>query len=204
VRAWASHSVTRVRVKGRQAIPRFAPGTLLNQCQLHKTKKHSRLGVDRHSQRQRVRAEGGQAIPRFALGTLLNQCRLHKTKKHTVGEMLLGPNNSESNSPSVTLPGDLQNKHSRHHTVLLQSRRERVCCLLVLNSVTSTPQWIRQPEAAWLWYMVPRFSRAPGSAILWVFSGICTGLFQKFMGSVLRTNELLLPSIREGDLPKKE
>ena len=24
-----------------------------------------------------------------------------------------------------------------------------VCCLLVLNSVTSTPQWIRQPEAAW-------------------------------------------------------
>ncbi len=27
--------------------------------------------------------------------------------------------------------------------------RECVCCLLVLNSVTSTPQWIRQPEAAW-------------------------------------------------------
>jgi hypothetical protein len=26
---------------------------------------------------------------------------------------------------------------------------ERECCLLVLNSVTSTPQWIRQPEAAW-------------------------------------------------------
>jgi hypothetical protein len=24
------------------------------------------------------------------------------------------------------------------------------CCLLVLNSVTATPQWIRQPEAAWL------------------------------------------------------
>ena len=24
-----------------------------------------------------------------------------------------------------------------------------VCCLLVLNSVTSTPQWIRQPESAW-------------------------------------------------------
>jgi hypothetical protein len=23
------------------------------------------------------------------------------------------------------------------------------CCLLVLNSVTSTPQWIRQPEPAW-------------------------------------------------------
>jgi hypothetical protein len=27
---------------------------------------------------------------------------------------------------------------------------QRVCCLLVLNSVTSTPQWIRQPEAAWV------------------------------------------------------
>jgi hypothetical protein len=26
---------------------------------------------------------------------------------------------------------------------------ESVCCLLVLDSVTSTPQWIRQPEAAW-------------------------------------------------------
>ena len=26
---------------------------------------------------------------------------------------------------------------------------ERESCLLVLNSVTSTPQWIRQPEAAW-------------------------------------------------------
>ena len=26
---------------------------------------------------------------------------------------------------------------------------ERECCLLVLNSVTSTTQWIRQPEAAW-------------------------------------------------------
>ena len=30
-------------------------------------------------------------------------------------------------------------------TLLLES----VCCLLVLDSVTSTPQWIRQPEAAW-------------------------------------------------------
>ena len=28
-------------------------------------------------------------------------------------------------------------------------KEKRVCCLLVLNSVTSTPQWIRQPEAAW-------------------------------------------------------
>jgi len=29
------------------------------------------------------------------------------------------------------------------------SGRERECCLLVLNSVTSTLQWIRQPWAAW-------------------------------------------------------
>ena len=28
-------------------------------------------------------------------------------------------------------------------------RGERVSCLLVLNAVTSTPQWIRQPKAAW-------------------------------------------------------
>ena len=28
------------------------------------------------------------------------------------------------------------------------SCRERECCLLVLNAVTSTPQWIRQPKAA--------------------------------------------------------
>ena len=28
---------------------------------------------------------------------------------------------------------------------------ERVCCLLALKSVTSTPQWIRQPWAAWLY-----------------------------------------------------
>jgi hypothetical protein len=34
---------------------------------------------------------------------------------------------------------------------------ERECCLLVLNSVTSTPQWIRQPEAA-LQFAVPFFS----------------------------------------------
>ena len=27
------------------------------------------------------------------------------------------------------------------------TERESVCCLLVLNSVTSTPQWIRQPMA---------------------------------------------------------
>jgi hypothetical protein len=25
-------------------------------------------------------------------------------------------------------------------------QRESVCCLLVLDSVTSTPQWIRQPK----------------------------------------------------------
>jgi len=41
---------------------------------------------------------------------------------------------------------------------------ERVCCLLVLNSVTSTPQWIRQPEAAWGHSSspsAPSFSRSP-------------------------------------------
>jgi hypothetical protein len=32
-------------------------------------------------------------------------------------------------------------------TSLPHAIRERVCCLLVLNSVTSTPQWIRQPKA---------------------------------------------------------
>ena len=33
----------RVRAKGRQATPRFVtgPGTLLNQCRLYKTKKHT-------------------------------------------------------------------------------------------------------------------------------------------------------------------
>jgi hypothetical protein len=29
---------------------------------------------------------------------------------------------------------------------ILRWGSERVCCLLVLNSVTSTPQWIRQPK----------------------------------------------------------
>ncbi len=39
--------------------------------------------------------------------------------------------------------------HTRTHTRTQVKRQERVCCLLVLNSVTSTPQWIRQPKAAW-------------------------------------------------------
>jgi hypothetical protein len=39
--------------------------------------------------------------------------------------------------------------HSRSFVLLDIGFGERVCCLLVLNSVTSTPQWIRQPEAAW-------------------------------------------------------
>jgi len=30
-----------------------------------------------------------------------------------------------------------------------KDKQERVCCLLVLNSVTYPPQWIRQPMAAW-------------------------------------------------------
>jgi hypothetical protein len=33
----------RVRVKGRQAIPRFVTGTLLIQCRLHKTVKETHL-----------------------------------------------------------------------------------------------------------------------------------------------------------------
>jgi hypothetical protein len=28
--------------------------------------------------------------------------------------------------------------------------RETVCCLLVLNSVTSTPQWIRKPQSRYI------------------------------------------------------
>jgi hypothetical protein len=31
----------RIRVEGRQAMRRNAPGTLLNQCRLHKTKRHT-------------------------------------------------------------------------------------------------------------------------------------------------------------------
>ncbi len=34
-------------------------------------------------------------------------------------------------------------------SVFVPLYRERECCLLVLNSVTSTPHWIRQPKAAW-------------------------------------------------------
>jgi hypothetical protein len=33
-----------------------------------------------------------------------------------------------------------------HHQVSLKKK----CCLLVLNSVTSPPRWIRQPHGAWL------------------------------------------------------
>jgi hypothetical protein len=35
------------------------------------------------------------------------------------------------------------------HPSVVSTSPVRVCCLLVLNSVTSTPQWIRQPEAVW-------------------------------------------------------
>jgi hypothetical protein len=41
---------------------------------------------------------------------------------------------------------------------------ESVCCLLILNSVTSTPQWIRQSEAAWLSELLTRsFTRSSPS-----------------------------------------
>jgi hypothetical protein len=39
--------------------------------------------------------------------------------------------------------------HCPHVPPCPQCCKERVCCLLVLDSVTSTPRWIRQPEAAW-------------------------------------------------------
>ena len=48
-----------------------------------------------------------------------------------------------------------------------------VCCLLVLNSVTSTPQWIRQPEAAW-----GHQDRSPDSRGWW-----CTCCYQCFSRS---------------------
>ena len=35
--------------------------------------------------------------------------------------------------------------HFSNHKLIIES----VCCLLVLNAVTFTPQWIRQPKAAW-------------------------------------------------------
>ena len=52
---------------------------------------------------------------------------------------------------------------------ILLRERERECCLLVLNSVTSTPQWIRQPEAAWgcVWCLcVSMYSDVLGSLSL--------------------------------------
>jgi hypothetical protein len=52
-------------------------------------------------------------------------------------------------TPRVT-PHHMQRKLAKQRRQL--SLRERECCLLVLNSVTSTPQFIRQPEAAWLAY----------------------------------------------------
>jgi hypothetical protein len=48
------------------------------------------------------------------------------------------------------------NLHGRHRR---SSALESVCCLLVLNSVTSTPQWIRQPEAAWFSRFRKEFSQ---------------------------------------------
>ena len=41
-------------------------------------------------------------------------------------------------SPVLSLLKQQRPEHAYHPIV-----RERVCCLLVLNSVTSTPQWIR-------------------------------------------------------------
>jgi hypothetical protein len=44
----------RARAEGRQAIPRYVPGTLLNQCRLHKTKKHT------HTRQRWTRDCGGK------------------------------------------------------------------------------------------------------------------------------------------------
>jgi hypothetical protein len=45
----------------------------------------------------------------------------------------------------------------------VRSFRERVCCLLVLNSVTSTPQWIQDVELrVWLGQMHYLHARHPG------------------------------------------
>ena len=53
----------------------------------------------------------------------------------------------EESSETILLFVDSGGSEVGH--VPLDVTKERVCCLLVLNSVTSTPQWIRQPEAAW-------------------------------------------------------
>ena len=42
---------------------------------------------------------------------------------------------------------------------LTKWERESVCCLLVLNSVTSTQPWIRQPESAWFYSTRMRTSK---------------------------------------------
>ena len=62
---------------------------------------------------------------------------------------------------------------------------ERVCCLLVLNSVTSTPQWIRQPEAAWLcvWCL------CVWCLCVWCLCVVCARTFSGLSASVsLRTS----------------
>jgi hypothetical protein len=56
---------------------------------------------------------------------------------------------SRSRPPIPSIPSRLIMPASWPQRRFSQMCRERVCCLLVLNSVTSTPQWIRQPWAAW-------------------------------------------------------
>jgi hypothetical protein len=63
---------------------------------------------------------------------------------------LLFPPWAVSSSPSRAALYQVLRYQECGGSPLLAARRfrpgERVCCLLVLNSVTSTPQWIRQPK----------------------------------------------------------
>jgi hypothetical protein len=49
-------------------------------------------------------------------------------------------------TPGSTLPGADSEEYARSLTLVGDVCVLRVCCLLVLDSVTSTPQWIRQPK----------------------------------------------------------
>jgi hypothetical protein len=69
------------------------------------------------------------------------------------------------------------------------TRLERVCCLLVLNSVTSTPQWIRQPK--------PRGSLAQGAP---VFPGSSRlGIEPKTPGWLVQGGDSLVPDTLSPD-----
>ena len=96
-----SQASVRVRAKGRQAIPRFAPGALLNQCRLHKTKKHTHTHMvwllypdSDYAERPHV-VLSWRAAPRISVtGT-----RLGDSRETRVFPMLTGaPNNARGMS----------------------------------------------------------------------------------------------------------